>query len=590
MSECIRPTIVFLIITLVLIPVAYSESISVGRGSSVAVSEGSSAEGILVSDDIVTQSSVSSIGIIDELNIGPWVKNAKGDYVEIGVKGTNVDGFSYSDNYYHGKGSVWVSDAVWAQQRIDVSSADSFQAYARASNSAGDRAGADLNIKYGSLKGYYNAAYAGPAPWLGMDRVASVQQTLDSATGNEILAQTWATDHVVDAAGASTSVKQGTLYGYSVLAEAAGYSNRLKAAGVSVDSMSASSYSGSIYQLITSCDHKGDTSVVSLDKATSATGYNGNAYAYDATASATETGKHITGSFVGTAKVGTATNTRTPNFGSEYDLNMVATTGSTPTGNLGYYVDPTMATTSLGAIQGAVNAAQSGDTINVATGTYYENVAFDKSLTLIGAGSIKTIVDGMKEGPVFSIGTVNPNVNVALSGMTIQNGKAQRGGGIYNAGILILKDCIITQNTASSGDSSGGGIYNKGAAMITGSIISGNSAHYGGGILNEGTATITDCAISGNAALKGGGINNVGTATIIGGTISGNNAERYGGGIYTRSPLTITASIISKNIALDDGGGIYIHAGWLQPNPFSTSQVLDNHLSSPTGPEDNISP
>jgi len=62
-----------------------------------------SAEGILASDGTVTQSSVSSSGVIDNLNIDPWVKNTNGDYAEIGVTGTNLAGFSYSDNYYPGK-------------------------------------------------------------------------------------------------------------------------------------------------------------------------------------------------------------------------------------------------------------------------------------------------------------------------------------------------------------------------------------------------------------------------------------------------------------------------------------------------------
>jgi len=253
------------IMALVLIPGACGESVSVGRGSSVAVSEGSSAEGILTSDGSVTQSSVSSNGVIDNLNIDPWVQNTNGDYAEVGVTGTNIAGFSYSDNYYPGKGSGWVSNAVWAQQWMSASSADSLHAYARASNLAGDSAEANLDLKYGSLNGYYSAAYAGPAPWLGMNRVASVQQTLDSATGSEILAQTWAVDPVGDAAGASTSVKQGTLYDYSVLADAARYSNGLRAAGVEVDSARASAPYGSIQQIMAAIDYGGDKSQVNID-------------------------------------------------------------------------------------------------------------------------------------------------------------------------------------------------------------------------------------------------------------------------------------------------------------------------------------
>jgi hypothetical protein len=253
------------IVLLVMVTIGSAGEISVGDGISVSVSADSSAQGTLTADDSAIQSSVSSAGLIDDLNIDPWVRNTNGDYAEIGVTGTNVAGFSYSDNYYPGKGGGWISHAVWAQQWIDATSADSLHAYARASNSAGDSAGADLDLKYGSLKGYYNAAYAGPAPWLGMDRVASVQQTLYSATGSEILAQTWAVDPVGDAAGASTSVKQGTLYGYSVLADAARYSNGLRAAGVEVDSARASAPYGSIQQIMAAIDYWGDKSQVIID-------------------------------------------------------------------------------------------------------------------------------------------------------------------------------------------------------------------------------------------------------------------------------------------------------------------------------------
>jgi len=257
--KIIELQLVAFIMILALIPEIHGESISVGCGDSITVSGSNSASGGLVSDGIVTQSSASSTGIIDALNIDPWVRNTKGDYAEIGVTGTNVAGFTYTDNYYPIKNNVGVSDAVWAQQWLGASSADSLHAYARASNSAGDNAGADLSLSYGSLKGYYNAAYAGPANWLEMDRVASVQQTLDSANGNEILAQTWAVDSIGDAAGVSTDVKYGSLNSYSVLADAARYSDGLIAAGVSIDSMSAST-NGLVSQEIATWDNKGDRS------------------------------------------------------------------------------------------------------------------------------------------------------------------------------------------------------------------------------------------------------------------------------------------------------------------------------------------
>jgi hypothetical protein len=620
-----RWVVIFLAGIVALIPGACGESVTVGCGSSVAVSEGSSAEGILASDGTVTQSSVSSVGVIDDLNIDPWVQNTNGDYAEIGVTGTNVAGLSYSDNYYPGKDQVGVSDAVWAQQWIGASSADSLHAYARASNSAGDNAGSNLDISYGSLKGYYNAAYAGPASWLGIDRGAFVQQTLDRAEASKIVAKTWAVDPAGDAAGALTDVSNGELKDYSVLAASAGYSNGLKAAGVSVDSMNASSPSGSIYQVMNTYNSKGDTSTVSLDKATSVTGYDGKAYAFDSTARATETG-HVTGPFVGTANVGTATKTRTPNFGSEYDLSMSATAGTDPTGNLGYYVDPSMATSTLGAIQGAVNAAQSNDTINAAAGTYKENVVLDKSLTVNGAGQDKTTVDGGQKGSVF---TIPSGVAATLADMTIQNGKASLvyvpsdpgesyykkssvGGGINNAGTLAVRDCAIIRNTVYAGTAMGrereptiaysaygGGIYNSGTVTLIDSIVSENTANadntslesgenflgaYGGGIYNSGAIAITGSTISGNNALAddpsptsisgsvgGGGIynGNTGTATIADSIISGNTAKAgsggqafaQGGGILGEGIETITNSIISGNRVVTEGQSPVLAAG-----------------------------
>ena len=263
MRLCRRAIVALMVVVLSTISGAYSGSVSTGGGTSVAVGDGSSAEGILASDGTVTQSSVSSSGVIDNLNIDPWVKNTNGDYAEIGVTGTNIAGFSYSDNYYPGKGDGWTSNAVSAQQWLSASSADSLHAYASASNAAGDKAGANLDLNYGSLKGYYNAAYAGAAPWLGVDRGAFVQQIADNAKGKYVLAQTWATDPTQDATGTFTEVNNGALNRYSAQANAVGYTNGLIATGVSLDSVSASAPSGSISQVMNTYDNKGDWAYVS---------------------------------------------------------------------------------------------------------------------------------------------------------------------------------------------------------------------------------------------------------------------------------------------------------------------------------------
>ena len=45
-------------------------------------------------------------------------------------------------------------------------------------------------------------------------------------------------------------------------------------------------------------------------------------------------------------------------------------------------------------IQAAIDAANPGDIIQVASGAYYEHVVVNKSLTLVGEGSSTTIIDG----------------------------------------------------------------------------------------------------------------------------------------------------------------------------------------------------
>mgnify|MGYP001047579381 CR=1 FL=1 len=68
-------------------------------------------------------------------------------------------------------------------------------------------------------------------------------------------------------------------------------------------------------------------------------------------------------------------------------------------------------------IQEAINNAAIGSTVFVASGTYYENVVVNKTLTLLGENSSTTIIDGNKTGTVVTIETNN----VKISGFTIRN-------------------------------------------------------------------------------------------------------------------------------------------------------------------------
>ena len=72
-------------------------------------------------------------------------------------------------------------------------------------------------------------------------------------------------------------------------------------------------------------------------------------------------------------------------------------------------------------IAAAVAAAQSGDTVTVAAGTYQGGFTIGVSLTLTGAGATQTIIKG--GGPVVTIGAPGSSkLNVAISGVTITGG------------------------------------------------------------------------------------------------------------------------------------------------------------------------
>jgi hypothetical protein len=237
------------------------------------------------------------------------------------------------------------------------------------------------------------------------------------------------------------------------------------------------------------------------------------------------------------------------------------------------------------------------DAVNIGSGTFYETISIERPVTLFGNGAGSTTIDGTAGGSVITVKTTA----VTLRDLTIRNGSAQAGGGIYNEGTdLSIKECQIRNNFASS---RGGGIFNKrGKLSISGSTIEENEGDPGGGLYNEaGTMEISNSMIKNNesdyhagglfndhdskAALKavsmqdnsctvdGGGLFNDGTMTIDDSSIHGNRSTNYsGGGIRNEGSLIINNSTISNNEdAHIGGGGISSCAGSLRLNNVTLS-------------------
>ena len=118
-------------------------------------------------------------------------------------------------------------------------------------------------------------------------------------------------------------------------------------------------------------------------------------------------------------------------------------------------------------IQAAIEAADPGDIIEVASGTYYEHVVVNKSLTLIGNGS-STIIDGNGTGMVVRIIDA---ADVEIRGFTVQNGGDYPNGSVFSGSCVrnIIRDNMIKN--------SGFGIELRGSngCIVVGNAIMNNS-------------------------------------------------------------------------------------------------------------------
>jgi hypothetical protein len=191
-------------------------------------------------------------------------------------------------------------------------------------------------------------------------------------------------------------------------------------------------------------------------------------------------------------------------------------------------------------------------------------------MTIVGAGALITTIDANRavtNARAFHVGAVT----ATIAGVTIRNGGAVDGGGLYlGGGAVFITDCVIAGNQASSG----AGIYQAaGAATIERTTVDGNRAiAFGGGITAAGESMhIDDSAVTRNDAgldtllpgYGGGGIRAAaGLTTIQNVTISGNKGYDAGG-IMVIGPTRVFNSTITFNGAAGmnkylpgQGGGV----------------------------------
>ena len=237
-------------------------------------------------------------------------------------------------------------------------------------------------------------------------------------------------------------------------------------------------------------------------------------------------------------------------------------------------------------IQLGINASVNGDTVLVQPDTYYENINFNGQNIMLGSLFLTTgdslyiaatIIDGGQSGSVVTFNNGESDLAV-LYGLTIRNGLAYRGGGIFCVGSSpFITHNIITNNRATY---AGGGIEcnsNSNASIINNSIINNHSDTYVGGVCcNIGSEPLIDNnLISDNTTvLDAGGIGcDIGSnPTISNNSIIGNSAS-IGGGIACRASSNpiITENTINGNTAGLHAGGIVCIIG-------SDPEIINNTI------------
>ena len=221
-------------------------------------------------------------------------------------------------------------------------------------------------------------------------------------------------------------------------------------------------------------------------------------------------------------------------------------------------------------IQGAINAATSGDIVQVGPGHYIENIVMKDGVKLVGAGTELSVIDAGGSGIAVTCAS-----NALLDGFTVTGGNNTTvtdttfNSFYTGAGVLCVSRTnteishnLIANNQIPEDTAQGAGIYAEASPItIMDNTIRGNVsgrgqawAFYG----NEGGGIYFDLGYPGPE----------GSGTIARNRILDNASPGGGGGawvkVYSRS-VSITDNVIAGNavadIGTDIGGGLTLYPG-----------------------------
>jgi len=208
-------------------------------------------------------------------------------------------------------------------------------------------------------------------------------------------------------------------------------------------------------------------------------------------------------------------------------------------------------------IQAGLDAAQAGDSVIVACGTYYEHSIYLRSGVIMQSESGEpdcVIIDAQQQSGVL-IGNL-VNTATIVQGFTIIGGQTNLTGAGLNcyAGSPEFRHCRFANNHAGGG---GAVAYADGSfpRFVACTFIDNSAGGNGGAVLGYSSgdhAEFTDCLFVGNGAGGLGGaialdpISEYNSATLVGCTLRGNQSAASGGAVFLRrADLTMERCIIA---------------------------------------------
>jgi PKD repeat protein len=265
------------------------------------------------------------------------------------------------------------------------------------------------------------------------------------------------------------------------------------------------------------------------------------------------------------------------------------------------YVDPTGSNDNSGNSPGSpyktisyamlsafANSSNPG-TIHLADGIYspstngeYFPLGGKDYVSISGTSQIGTILNGDSISSIFYFEDIE---DVTISDLTVTNGYANDGGGIYISNSNpIINNILIDDNTA---EYTAGGIYfNNSEIDLHNSTIYGNvltssgSSVGGGGIYIENcTGQIVESEIINNSNINqgGGGIGLINSTIIIEKTkVLTNYGGWSGGGISSyNANINIRNTLINNNVSRFHGSGIWLMDG--SKCVITNTSIVDNY-------------